>query len=427
MKNASWLFSGGMGASLFAIIEVAVLARFLGLEQFGTFNIVIAYVSIVNGLIDLRVGEAVIKYVGQHWERKATGKALSFIKLFYLIDFLSGVVAFAVVLLLADVANRVFIKSDIAFELILIYSFSLLVSTVNNNSKAVLRVFNRFRNIAFVEVFHVGLRVVFVVAALIVGFGIKGALAAYVAAAFVNFAILQLAVSRALNSEALGHWINVKLEYKIEEIKNLIWFILHSTASGFVNRVFNKNFPILILGHFSGSEASGLYKAAGAFSKVVGKLKGPSQKAIYPILVGLEVQRDYKTFKKIIAYSTSFLMKLFIPMGAVFFIFADTIIRVFFGAEYAPAASAMRIIIVVEVLSGLFFWVPSAYLALGKVRTRTGVTLLSATSYAMVLLYLVPLYSYDGAAIARLAVYVIILPASLMLFRSVRKGMGKHQ
>ena len=421
LKNASWLFSGGMGASLFAIIEISILARFLGLEQFGMFSIVVSYVMIVNGLIDFRIKEAVVRYVGQYWGVKEKTKTLSFIKLFYLIDFFSGVLAFSVTLFLADIANRVFIKSENAFELILIYSFSLLVSTVNQNSNAILRVFNRFRDIAFVEMFRLGLRVVFVVMLLVAGFGIEGVFIAYVAAAFISFAVLQFLVNRILKKEALGAWFGVELGPAIGEIKSVMWFALNSTFSGFIGRVFDKNFPILVLGYFFGSEASGLYKTAAAFSKIVARLKSPAQSTIYPALVNIQTRRDYKTFKKIVSYSTKVLMKLFIPVGAVVFVFADGIIHIFFGAEYTPAANAMRTIVIAEMLSGLLFWVPSVYLALGKIWLRTGVVVLSGLFYVSVLFYLVSPYSYEGAAVARLAPYLVILPAAALLFRDIKQ------
>ena len=426
LRNASWLFSGGVSASLFAVIELAVLARFLGLDQFGLFSIVVAYVNIVNGVFDFKVKEAVVKYVGQCRERKDKVKLFSFIKLFYLIDCLSGVVAFVAVLLLSDIANRLFIRSESAFEMVFIYSFSLLVSTVNTNSRAILEVFSKFRALALADMLSVAVRVIFVFTFLVAGFGVKGVLLAYVTAAFVSFFILQFLVNQTLRDGGLKGWFAANLKSAKDEIKDVALFVLSSTVSTFFGRVLNKNFPLLVLGHFFGNETSGLYKTAVAFSKVVHKLKAPARRVIYPALVSLEERGAYKDFKQVISYSIKILLRLFVPAGAVFFIFANEIIGIFFGAEYVPAANAMRIIVVAEILSGFSFWIAAAYLALGRVWFRTVITLASALCYFVSLFYLTSLYSLEGAAFAKLSTYLILLPAAIFLFRDISKRSAQQ-
>jgi len=140
-KDAVTLFSGGIGASVFASIEVVVLARFLGLEQFGLFTLVISYVKVVNSLLDMKIGEAVVKYITESKEKGKLKTVSSFVKFFYIVDLSSGVISFAVCILLAGVANDLFIKSDDAFSYVLIFSISLLVSTVNQSSHAILHSF----------------------------------------------------------------------------------------------------------------------------------------------------------------------------------------------------------------------------------------------------------------------------------------------
>ena len=269
LKDASWLFSGEMGRSLFAGLETVVLARFLGLEQFGVFALVISFAGIVNGLVDFNVQEAVVKYVGTHRERNDKKKTLSFIKFFYLLDFLSGVVAFAAAVLLAGVANEFFIKSEGAVELVIIYSFYLLFFTVNRNSHSLLFVFRRFDTSTALTVVAVGARVAFVIAALAMGFGIKGALAAYAAAGFGNFLLLQFFVNRALRDEGLGGWVFAGLGAVRGEAKGVLSFVLSSTYVTFIGNVLQKNFPILVLGNLFGGEVSGLYKTAAVFSTII--------------------------------------------------------------------------------------------------------------------------------------------------------------
>ncbi|MGI9558222.1 MAG: flippase [Thermodesulfobacteriota bacterium] len=421
LKDASWLFSGEMGRSLFAGLETVLLARLLGLEQFGLLALVIAFVNIINGLIDFNVTESVVKYVGQYRERKDKEKTLSFVKLFYLIDFFSGIVAFAVAILLAGVANEFFIKSENAFELIFIYSFYLLVVTVNNNSKSLFTVFQRFNMAALLDVVGVGIRFVFVAITLLMGFGVKGALFAYVAAGFIHFVILQFFVNRALKDEGLSGWLFAKLGDVKDEFRGVASFILNSTVASFISKVFDKNFPILILGNLFGNEVSGLYKTAAVVSKIIGKLVMPATKVLYPALVRLEERQSYNDFRYIVSYSMKLLAMLVVPVSAICFLFAADIIRIFFGAEYVGAANAMKIIVVAELLFGITFWVPSVLLALGMVWFRTGLALVGTLLYVVALFILAPIYSLEGVAFAKLVPFLPVLFVALFLFREMKK------
>ncbi len=425
LKDMSWLFSGEMGRSLFAGLETILLAHLLGLEQFGLFALVLAFVGIVNTLIDFNVTEAVVKYVGQYRERKDKEKTLSFVKLFYFVDFISGVAAFAVAILLAGVANEFFIKSENTFELIFIYSFYLLVVTVNNNSKSLLTVFQQFNRVAFLDMVSAGIRFAFVAIALLMGFGVKGALFAYVAAGFINFVILQFFVNRALKDEGLGGWLFAKLGDVKDEFRGVASFILNSTVVHFVGNVFSRDFPILILGNLFGNEVSGLYKTAAVVSKIIGRLIAPMTKVLYPALVRLEERKSYNDFRYIVSYSMKLLVMFVVPVSAICFLFATDIIRIFFGAEYVGAANAMKIIVIAELLFGITFWVSSVLLALGMVWFRTGLALVDTLLYVVALFILAPVYSLEGAAFAKLVPFLTVLFVALFLFREIKKRGNK--
>ena len=141
---------------------------------------------------------------------------------------------------------------------------------------------------------------------------------------------------------------------------------------------------------------------------------------IYPALVAAQSRGSKEAFSKIVSYSTKNLLKVFLPVGLIFFLFADKIIIIFFGSAYEPAALALQLIIISEVLSGFYFWIDSAELALNKLRQRVTRVALSSASYIAVLFILVNEYSYNGAAAARLAPAILILVFSLFMFNHIR-------
>ena len=410
-----------MATSVFAFLEPILIARFLGVEGFGLFSLVISYVGIISRLVDLKSPEAVIRYVGQYWELGEKNRALSFIKFFYLLDFLVGLVALGMCVLLAGVANDLFIHSEETFKFILIYSLSVLVASVNTSSEAILRVFGEFKTIALVRTYRTGLRVALIAVVLIVGIGIDGILACYVVVAFIFFVTLQIIVSRVLRREGLNKWTTAKIEDLGVTISEVRPFVLTSTFSGFLNNILNKEFlPVLVLGHFVGREAAGLYRVATMFSGVRAKLRQPANQTIYPALITAKSSSSWKDFTEIISYSTRNFLKIFLPVGLVSFVFANQIIVLLFGIEYQPAVFAMRIIIVSEVLLGFYFWIDSAEMALDKLRQRVVRVSVSSASYIIVLFMLVQSYSYEGAAVSRLVPSIVIFVFSWLVFNEIR-------
>ena len=420
-KNASWLFSGSMATSLFAAAEPVLIARFLGVEQFGLFSLVIAYVGLVNGLIDLKSPEAVVRYVGQYKELGEKDKVLSFIKFFYVLDFLVGIAALGACLLLAGVADDLFIHSEDTFRFTLIYSLSVLVTSINRSSEAVLRVFDRFKTIAFVRTSQTGLRVILVAVSLLIGLGIEGVLVCYVIAAFVFFLMLQITVFRVLKQSGFKIWTAAKIENLRVTIAEVRSFVLTSTFTGFLNNAFKRQIPVLILGYFASKEAVGLYRVATTFSAVRARLRQPVQDAVYPALVTAQSHGSKESFSKIVSYSTKNLLKIFLPIGLIFLLFADEIIVLFFGSAYEPAALALQLIVISDVLSGFYFWIDSAELALNRLKQRVIRVTLSSASYGVMLLILVQAYSYNGAAAARLVPAIIMLVFSLFMFNQIRR------
>ena len=420
-KNASWLFSGSMATSLFAAAEPVLIARFLGVEQFGLFSLVIAYVGLVNGLIDLKSPEAVVRYVGQYKELGEKDKVLSFIKFFYVLDFLVGIAALGACLLLAGVADDLFIHSEDTFRFTLIYSLSVLVTSINRSSEAVLRVFDRFKTIAFVRTSQTGLRVILVAVSLLIGLGIEGVLVCYVIAAFVFFLMLQITVFRVLKQSGFKIWTAAKIENLRVTITEVRSFVLTSTFTGFLNNAFKRQIPVLILGYFASKEAVGLYRVATTFSAVRARLRQPVQDAVYPALVTAQSHGSKESFSKIVSYSTKNLLKVFLPIGLIFLLFADEIIVLFFGSAYEPAALALQLIVISDVLSGFYFWIDSAELALNRLKQRVIRVTLSSASYGVMLLILVQAYSYNGAAAARLVPAIIMLVFSLFMFNQIRR------
>jgi O-antigen/teichoic acid export membrane protein len=423
--NASWLFGGNTVSAVFAAVEPIVLARMLGVSNFGLLALIVAYVELLNKFFDVRVWETATKYIGTFWEKRDYEKTRSMVKLSYLVDISTGIVAFAIAVLTANIANKYFIHSPQAYTLILIYSVSLLIDTANSTSDSILRVFNKFKRIAFISSVQTFFRVALVCLVLLVGLGINGVLFIYVAASFFGFAIRFWAVSQTLTEFKLDGWLWAKLGLIRDQWKEIAWFLGNTSFTATI-KMGNENFlGILALGYFSGKDAAAYYKIARSAVKLMAKFSDPLHQAIYPELVRISKSEGLADFINIIRYSLKTLLKFTVPLTVIILLVPEQLINLFFGRNYVAASNTFRVITIAALISQLTFWINSALLAMGKPGLRSVLDVITTTTYVGLLLILVPRFSYIGAGFAFLGYAIIKSSVSLVFIRDSIKSEQK--
>lgn len=416
--NASWLLGGKTASGIFSAIQTVILARILGVSDYGLLALIIAYVDILNQFFDFRVWETATKYIGTFWTNGERDKTLSMIKLSYIVDISSGALAFIIAIITSKIASTYLIHSPEAYYLICIYAFSLLIDTANSTSYAILRVFDKFKNIAFISSITSFLRLALVLIVLYLDTGIKGVLFSYIAATFIGFLMRLWAVSKALKENGLLGWWKSDLSLIKDQWKGIAWFLGNTSLTATIKMAGDDYLGVLVLGHFSGKEAAAYYKIAKSFLKIMSRITDPLYEAIYPELVRISTLNSLKEFNKLLKYSTKNLMKFIIPLAIITIIFSDQIISLIFGKDYLPASTALRIVTLAVVISKLIFWINPVLLAFGRPGLRTIIGITSTALYVVLLFILVPKFSYMGAAFAFLGFSLVRASVAILALKT---------
>ncbi len=419
--NASWLFGGKTASGIFSAIQTVVVARILGVSDYGLLSLVLAYVAVLNMFFDLKVWETATKYIGTYWETGEHDKARSMIKLSYILDIGSGVVAFIIAILSAKLISTYIIHSPEAYVFIWIYSISLFVDTANSTSDAILRVFDRFKNIAFINSFQKFFRLILVVALLYSGLGIKGVLYGFILASFVGFSVRMWLVMKTLKHNDLQGWLSADISLIRDQWKGIAWFLGNTSFIATLKTGNERYLGILILGYFAGKDAVAFYKIASSIASVVNRIVDPIYEAIYPELVKLASSNAIEDFKNMIKSTTKSLVLIIIPIGVIIIIFAEPIISLVFGKDYVPATNALRILAAAVLIVRCTFWINPALLSMGRPGLRTIMGVISTFIYLVLMFLLVPGYSYMGAAFAFLGYSIVRSGLAFKFFRDALK------
>lgn len=425
--NASWLFGGKTLAGVFSALQAVVVARILGVSDFGLLALIIAYVDVVNNFFDFRVWETATKYIGTFWTNGEREKTLSMIKLSYTVDISSGILAFIIAVITAKIVSMRLIHSPQAHMLIWIYALSLLIDTANATSDAILRVFDRFRPIAFVSSFHYFFRLVLISIVLYLGMGIKGVLFSYVASSFVGFSIRLSIISKTLEENGLERWWRSSMSLIRDQWKEIAWFLGNTSLMGTLKMANDNLLGVLVLGYYSGKEGAAYYKIAKSFVRVMIQLIDPLYEAIYPELVKMFSVGATGDLRRLLKTSAKSVSTIMIPIAMLIFILSGYLIELIFGKEYLPSSNTLRIVTMAVLISQLTFWISPALLAFGKAGLRNLVHVVSTAIYIGLLFLLVPKYSYIGAAWAFLGGNAINAALSLLIMRnSLKMGNEEH-
>lgn len=419
--NASWLFGGKTASGIFSAIQTVVIARILGVSDYGLLSLILAYVAVLNMFFDLKVWETATKYIGTYWETGEHDKARSMIKLSYILDIGSGVVAFIIAILSAKLISTYIIHSPQAYVFIWIYSISLFVDTANSTSDAILRVFDRFKNIAFINSFQKFFRLIVVVALLYSGLGIKGVLYGFILASFVGFSVRMWLVMKTLKHNDLQGWLSADISLIRDQWKGIAWFLGNTSFIATLKTGNERYLGILILGYFVGKDAVAFYKIASSVASVVNRIVDPIYEAIYPELVKLASSNAIEDFKNIIKSTTKSLVLIIIPIGVIIIIFAEPIISLVFGKDYVPATNALRILAAAVLIVRCTFWINPALLSMGRPGLRTIMGVISTFIYLVLMFLLVPGYSYMGAAFAFLGYSIVRSSLAFKFFHDALK------
>ena len=424
--NASWLFGAKTAAGIFSAIQTIIIARILGVNDYALLVLIIAYVGILFVILDFQFWETATKYIGGFWTEGDKARTGAMIKVSYIVDIASGIVAFLIAMYTADLVNSYFIKSPDAELLIRIYAISLLIDTTNFTSDAILRVFEKFKQISFIVSLTNLTRLALVSAALFSGMGLKEVLYSYIAASILGIVLRLVIVNITLNEKGLHRWWKSNIALIKNQWKGITWFLANSSLTKTFTLASDNYLGIMMLGHFSGTEATAFYKIARNCTTIIKRFMDPLYEAIYPELVKISGLKNLADFSHILKASTKTLIKISIPVAIILLLFPDVIINLIFGKQYLPAVNALRIVTIGVLISQLSFWIGPALLALGRPGLRTIIRGCTTVFYVILLLILVPKYSYDGAAVAFLAYSIVVTAIAFYNIRYQIKTLSKQ-
>ena len=108
-RNSSYLFSSSAVSAVLSTIQMFFVVRLLDPDEYGlATGIIMLFATSVNQLLSFRMSEVVVKYAGEAFAHENKQRAAALIKGIGIIESITSILAYLVLILLAPWEAHVF-------------------------------------------------------------------------------------------------------------------------------------------------------------------------------------------------------------------------------------------------------------------------------------------------------------------------------
>ncbi|WP_237437823.1 lipopolysaccharide biosynthesis protein [Altericroceibacterium endophyticum] len=298
LSNLGWLVGGkGLGA-VCSIIYLAVLARSLGIKDFGHFSLIFGTGQALVALAGFQTWQTVVRYgagpihAGDH---ESFGRLSLMCGLIDALGAASGCVLAAIIYYgFADELglNPDFVNMTFAFNCALLWARTTAAA-------GILRVLDRFDISVFVEAIVPISRLLAAFAIWATGPSVLAFLIAWAAIDLITSAIYWIAAWRlAPDALRLSHF--GQFRKTIDTYPGILRFLGITYAGSSMDALFKQG-PLLAVGFFLSTSAAGIYRLADQLAQGLSKLSALLARALYSEIANANVAETRKHFKRLVA------------------------------------------------------------------------------------------------------------------------------
>lgn len=401
-KNMSWLVISQIIASICGFIWTILMARYLGVSDYGIIGFAIAFSGILSIIVDCGISTHIVRHIAtdRNTAPKYLGNALPLKSVFACLTF-----AITLIILMVMGADETTIFVTLLFTLEMV--FKSFIGLLNGSFQA----FEEGKYQGIGNALASVLLLAFILITIFTDLGIYGISIAYVLSHLLVLIYEYWALKK--------HIALPKFEFDKSFCKEITILSLPFAATGILYSIYY-SIDIVMLTNIVGNYASGIYSATYKLISVLTMFQGVYGAVIFPVM-----SKYFKNDKNILVVSfeksVKYLTLVTLPFAVGTMFYSLDIIQLFYGAEYDPSASVLSILMWTVCL----LFINSACITLlnasHKEFTVTKIYLIAAIFNVGLNLFIIPYFSYDGAAVTTVLSDSLILILSLYVI--IRLGI----
>lgn len=407
-KNVLALLSERMAVPVVNLLLVVFIARFLGADGLGRYAFIVGFVAFFDIFLDLGINTLIVREVAR--DRSAAGPVSS--RAFTLKLAVTPAVFGAIAVFL-----YLYPQQAGAARAFYVFAAASALFAFSETFHSLYKAYERMNLVAALVFLRQTALVLFVVAAMRMGYGIPGIAAAYLAVGIaylaINYIVFNLRVAR------------VKMGIDREFYRDVFDSSLPFITLGFFFLLFYR-IDVVMTSMIASDLEAGYFSAASKVVSSVALLSEALLMAVFPILsrYGRDGAGGREKLVPVMKKAFHLLSLISFPMAAGLAVTAKPLLVALFGPEFAPAAPAFV---------ALSLTIPFAYLA-STLHFVCMARDMQKRAFAVVLVFLallvpanyllIGMYGAMGASLATLGVTAAIFAGLGMMVFGGAGGYG---
>jgi O-antigen/teichoic acid export membrane protein len=363
LRNVSLLTFSNAATSFLGIVQMLVIAHWLGPEKYGIIALIMNYPQLIYSILNVQTIEGTVKFLSEFQIAKNFSVTVSICKVSYIIDIFISCLTFLIVMITSYWAAGSLFKQPFIAPLITLYAFSFLIKGFYNTSYAILITFHKFSFLAWTNLICRSIQF-FIIIFMTHFYGIIG-----VVLGMIIGTVAQVMVTTYLAYQTIGmKWKEFLATPAFlilkGRLKELFRFYLFTSATLTIALPMQQ-LDITLLGYFREPSEVGCYKIAKTIASGLVYLVDALQQVSYPRLASEWVQNGIRFIQNL-----KRLTLLGIVLGILAFLTivpAISVPKFLLGQRFDKAIFPLIWLWAAFSLRVTFFWLRPCFLSIGKV------------------------------------------------------------
>lgn len=349
-KRMGLLLGGKAGAGLISLVYLVIAVRVLGPHDYGILMLVHGYVVAVCGIVALPAGLTIVRYGAQATHEASPHRLGRLLRFSATTELIAGAIAIVVAMVLAPFVGPRLGWPPETVMFAIPYSFAAL-GAVRAAPAGYLTLFDRFDLLGLHNMVQPLVRLCGALIVLAFGWGLKGFLVAWLAAALAEFGVLWgmgiWHAHRKLGSALLRPQPgNARLE------NPGIWRFLMATNADITLSELTGRIAPLIVGWVLGPAMAGLFSVAQRATVIISQPTQMLGSTAYAELARMVAAgQGGQPLRKMLIRVILVAMAAAAPVLLVIALFPTTVVTLLAGPAFAAAGSIMVVLVLARIIA----------------------------------------------------------------------------
>ncbi len=406
-KNSTWVFLSNFTGIALNVVRSIAIARGLGAKTFGTYAIVVAFVSVIQEFLNMNLGTAIMKFGAAYRTEQRIDKLTALVKVSLKVTVIMILVSIGVVTLLTLLSYATFVHKPGLELYIILYAVAASTRYFNSVSSGILRLFFKFKLNAVIQIIMDIVETALVVTAVFLyPRNLDAFFTTVIIACFLNGVICNWMAYWELRKE-FRPYLKEKVDLIRDDIKSVKEFVIGNSLGNSLKSMMAQG-DVLLLGALAGPRQVAFYSIAKKIGYAILALTDPLVQSIFPQFSKLLAEKRFNETKKMLRKITLISSYACIVYMVVTFFLKEEIFVTVFGSEFIDSVHPFVYLLLSAAFSAATFWALPLIVSLGLVRLRLKVYSIAIVAGAIIACIAIPFMQASGAALALLCMNIII-------------------